>query len=274
MIKGSFSGINEESLARGRRPVIFDILGPDYKTSLLRNYKLVLYVNPTSMSISCSKIIDKQQTLGGFVEAHFGEGAETISFDMATGGFVRVYHGVTGITGGGGTPGYRRQTLAYDSYLDMLELYKNNGAIVDDKGEVILSGIIQIYFDGFYYLGTFNSFSATDSSEKAFQLQLNAEFTVHSEIMGLRSLAYSNNSDSEFFSPLTTVTPKFPEDVGFSQRPTPPSSSNVPDTLPNQEPPVTEVPPSSTGFSLAAATNALSAFNKFTGEPTEKDIEK
>ena len=275
IIQGSFSGPNEESLGRGRRPVVFDLLGPDHRTSLLRNYKLVLYVNPTSMSITNSKIVDRQQTRGGFVEAHFGEGASKISFDMATGGFVRVYSGIIGNTGGEEN---RRQTLAYDSYLDILELYKNNGNIVDTKGKVVMNGLVKIYFDGFYYLGTFDSFSATDSADKAFQLQLNAEFTVHSEVMGLRSLSNANRANPEYLPPLTQSKTQFPSDTGFSQRPQASTASNVPlgqlENLEESNVDSTEVPPSSTGFTLADATNALSVFNKFTGDATETDIKK
>lgn len=274
-IQGSFSGINEESLGRGRRPVIFDLLGPDYKTSLLRNYKLVLYVNPTSMSINYSKIVDRQQTRGGFVEAHFGEGAQKISFDMATGGFVRVYSGIIGITGGDEN---RRQTLAYDSYMDILELYKNNGNIVDTTGKVVMNGLVKISFDGFDYLGTFDSFSVTDSAEKAFQLALNAEFTVHREKIGLRSLAYANTANQEYLPPLSRSEGKFPEDAGFSQREQPSTASNVnPQELENLESSgvdTTETPPSSTGFNLASVTESLSVFNKFTGEATETDVKK
>lgn len=275
IIKGAFSGPDEENLGRGRRPVVFDLLGPDHRTSLLNKYKLVLFVNPTSMNITYSKIVDRQQTRGGFVEGHFGEGAQKISFDMATGGFVRVYSGIVGNTTGDQD---RKQTLAFDNYLDILALYKNNGEIVDTKGKVVMTGIIKIYFDGFYYLGNFDSFSVTDSAEKAFQLQLNAEFTVRSEIMGLRSMSYANRATTEFLPPLTQSKSQFPTDSGFSQRPQSPTSSNVDQqqlgNLTGSGVTTSELPPSSTGFTLADVTESLSILNKFTGESTESDIKK
>lgn len=271
MLRGAFSGPNEELSGSGKRPVVFDILGPDYKTSMLKNYKMVLHVNPSSMSISYSKVIDRQQTIGGFVEAHFGDGAQTISFDMATGGFVRVYTGVTGTSGRGASTGYRRQTLAYDSYLNILKLYQNNGAIVDTKGNIVYHGICQIYFDGFYYLGTFNSFSVTDAAEQPYQFQLNAEFTVHQEKMGLRSvsLASSNigGNANENYTPANT---SLPDDSKSTLNRTPQILSTQ---VPTQDGASTETPAKTGGFrDLVNLANSFTTTNKFTGEVKDKDI--
>ena len=80
---------------RGRRPVIFDILAPDRETSLLPDgLRLVLHVNPRSMSLSYSKLTQRTQTRGGFVEFHWGDAAEEITFTAATGGFMRLYSGL------------------------------------------------------------------------------------------------------------------------------------------------------------------------------------
>jgi hypothetical protein len=141
-----------------------------------------------------------------------------------------------------------------------------------------MTGIIKIYFDGFYYLGNFDSFSVTDSADKAFQLQLTAEFTVRSEIMGLRSMSYANRASSEFLPPLTQAKSQFPTDAGFSQRPQAPTSSNVNqqqlEDLTESEETTSDLPPSSKGFTLADVTESLSILNKFTGESTESDIKK
>lgn len=175
----------------GKRPVVFDILGPDLETSILPgNLKLVLHVNPNSMSFSYSKVVNRIQTKGGFVEQHFGDGTQTISFDMSTGGFMRVYTGMSAITGGGSynAGGTRRQTIAYDKYLDLLALYEQNGAVYDITGQIVLHGIVKVTFDGTTWFGWFQSFSVTEAAETPYQFNLSAEFVVSHEIMGLRTV--------------------------------------------------------------------------------------
>ena len=148
----------------GIRPVVFDILAPDYETSLLpESIKMVLHVNPRSMTMSFSKVIERIQTKGGYVEQHWGEGARTIAFDMATGGFKRLYSGLSNVTGGGyDTQGTRRETIAYDKFLDLLALFHNNGAIYDTSGQVAFQGIIKISYDGGVYFGWFDNFSVNE----------------------------------------------------------------------------------------------------------------
>ena len=173
----AFTDQYDQFKAQNKRPVVFDILGSDYQTSLLPDdYKMVLHINPTSMKMSSSKVIQRTQTRGGFVEQHWGEGARSISFDMATGGFMRLYTGLSNITGNGGltnggydSGGGRRDTIAYDKYLDLLALFHNNGMVYDDRGEVVFNGAIQVTFDEGTYLGWFNDFSVTESAEKPYQ---------------------------------------------------------------------------------------------------------
>ena len=103
LFRSAFTDQYDQFKGQNKRPVVFDILGSDYQTSLLpEDYKMVLHVNPTSMKMSSAKVIQRTQTRGGFVEQHWGEGARSISFDMATGGFMRLYTGLSNITGNGG----------------------------------------------------------------------------------------------------------------------------------------------------------------------------
>ena len=178
------SGFNDESdRFQGRQPVVFDILGPDWATSILpEGYRLVLHVNPQSMSLKYSRQVERIQTWGGWVEQHWGDAVNNISFEMATGGMMRLYSGLSHTTNPsfGGT---RRETIAYDKYLDILALFKNNGSVYDVNGVIVLQGIIKVMFDGGIYLGWFDDFSVTESSEKPYQFTMNASFTVHREEM-------------------------------------------------------------------------------------------
>lgn len=193
--KSAFHSPRDAYSGRNIRPVIFDVLASDYQTSLLPDdYKLVLHVNPTSMKFSSTKVIQRIQTRGGFVEQHWGEGSRTIAFEMATGGFMRLYSGLSNITTGGDltkvgsavTSG-RRDTIAYDKYLDMLALFHNNGMVYDDRGEIVFNGAIKCTFDEGEYTGWFNDFTVSESAEKPYQFDLSASFTIRTESYSLKT---------------------------------------------------------------------------------------
>lgn len=184
------SPADETDPSKGIRPMVFDILAPDRETSILpEGLKLVMHVNPTSMSLSYSKVIERIQTKGGYVEQHWGDAPTTISLNMVTGGFMRLYSGLSNITGGGlDMGGNRRETIAYDKFLDMLALFKNNGAVYDTTGKIVFQGVIKMTFDGGVYLGWFSAFNVTESVEKPYQFDFTSEFTVAKEIVRLRSM--------------------------------------------------------------------------------------
>lgn len=182
------------------RPVVFDIMAPDGETSLLPDdLKMVLHTNPQNMRVNYQKLIDRQQALNGFVEAHWGSAPTEMTFEAVTGGFVRLYTGLSAVTGVGpsndklpvgsrGTSlgGTRRDTISYDKFLDFLALFKNNGSIYDINDNIALQGQIQVAFDGHYWWGWFSSFTASESAEKPYQFSLSAAFTVDREKHFLR----------------------------------------------------------------------------------------
>ena len=194
--RGMFpAGQNEASTGSGKRPVIFDILAPDLESSLLpEGIKLVLFTNPKSMSLRYETNIQRIQTRGGFVEQNWGDAVQTISFDQVTGGFMRLYTGlIGGITSPALTGGTRRESLAYDSYLDLLSLFHNNASIYDLNGQVVAQGQIKITFDGGVYLGWFNSFNVTENAEKPFQFTMTSDFIIAKEIQTWRSVFSTGN---------------------------------------------------------------------------------
>jgi len=182
--KGAFpSGPNNEFPDNGTRPIIFDVLGPDRETSLLLpEYRLVGFVNFGSIELAYTKKIERIQTRGGFVEQHWGDDTQSLSLSGVTGGFMRLYTGLSNITDPTVTGGSRRETLAYDSYLDMLALFHNNGSIYDVSGNVALQGIIKVIFDGGVYLGWFDNFTVKESADQPYQFELSCKMTIDSEI--------------------------------------------------------------------------------------------
>jgi len=189
IFRSAFRHPNDEANGSGVRPVVFDVLAPDYETSLLPDdIKLVLHINPSSMSWDYQKIIERIQTKGGWVEQHYGDGTTEVRMEMSTGGLMRLYSGMSNITGGGyDTGGNRRQTIAYDKYLDILTLFHNNGAIFDDVGTVAFQGIIKMSFDGESYYGWFSAFDVAEAADKPYQFMLSCTMTISHETRKFRT---------------------------------------------------------------------------------------
>lgn len=202
MVRSAFNSAQDGLLGLGKRPVVFDIIAPDKRTSLLGDLKLVLHVNPSTMQISYTKVVERLQTMGGFVEQHWGQAPSEISLTGATGGFVRLFSGLSNITGP--TPsnpdvrptamqaqtvgGTRRDTIAYDKYLDFLAMYKNNGSIYDTNGNVALQGQILMMFDGGMWWGYFTDFGVEETAEQPYQFSITATFQVEREKHLLRTI--------------------------------------------------------------------------------------
>lgn len=215
VFKSAFHSSEDEFSGQGKRPVVFDIIGFDGVTSLLpEGLKLVLHVNPSSLSFTYSNNIQRAQTLGGFVEWHWGSLPTEVQFEASTGGFMRLYTGLSAVTGpgpsndqilpksaqaqsatigGGGYIPSRRETIAYDKYLDLLALFHNNGAIYDRNGRIILQGQIKMSFDGGVWYGWFSSFSVSESADTPYQFKLSAGFTVEREEHTLRAVSGLSN---------------------------------------------------------------------------------
>lgn len=192
LFRSAFESPEDERRGLGKRPVVIDILGPDRSTSILPDgVKMVLHVNPATMKFTYTSVINTIQTEGGYVEQHWAGGSYNISFDIATGGFMRLYSGLSNTTGGPGSfnlGGTRRETIAYDKYLDLLAVYHNNGRVYDINGKIAFQGIIKITFDGQAWFGWFNDFNVSESAEKPYMFNLTANFTVDSESMPLKTI--------------------------------------------------------------------------------------
>jgi hypothetical protein len=209
IIKPRFNSHQDEfNKALNKRPVYFDIIHPDGVTSLLGDLRLVCHVNPTQLSFSYQKKVSRSPTIGGWIEYYWGDEPYTITLDMSTGGFIRVFSGLSNTTGpvnslqqernatvgmpsqstyGIDLGGNRRQTLAYDKYLDLLSLFHNNGSIYDSRGYVTLQGRIQMNFDGGQWYGWFQSFSVSETADSPFAFKLNMVFQVEREVHGVRT---------------------------------------------------------------------------------------
>ena len=203
IIKSAFNSPADEFNGSGKRPVVFDVYAPDRVTSLLPDdLKLVLHVNPTSMRWSYTKHIERTQMLGGYVETHWGLAPTEVSIEGQTGGFIRLYTGLSNITGPTpssnliqpasmqpvSTGGTRRESISYDKFLDLLALYFYNGAIYDVYGNIALQGQILMTYDGGSWWGWFTTFSVEESQEKPYQFSYTINFVVERELHKLRTV--------------------------------------------------------------------------------------
>lgn len=189
-IPSAFNSYEDGALNRNRTPLVFDVLGPDWSTSVLpEGVRLVLHCNPSSLKVNRQRQVERIQTLGGFVEQHWGDSTVDISADGTTGGFVRAYSGVSNFTSFDARNGSRRETIAYDKFLDLLALFHSNGAIYDAAGNVALQGCIRMTFDEGVYLGWFNQFTVGENAEKPYQFTVSFSFTVQREETTFRTTA-------------------------------------------------------------------------------------
>jgi hypothetical protein len=145
------------------------------------------------LSFTYSHPITSIQTRGGFVQQHWGDVPTKLSFQAVTGGFKRLYSGLSNITGGGiDLGGTRRETLAYDKHLDLLALFRSNGTFTDANGIPVYDGAIKLTFDGGEYIGWFETFEKQENAQKPFMFDQSFNFVVKQELQRFRSLPYTS----------------------------------------------------------------------------------
>ncbi len=187
-IPSAFNSYEDGALKQNRTPLVFDVLGPDWSTSVMPDgVRLVLHCNPSSLKVNRQRQVERIQTLGGFIEQHWGDSVVDVTADGTTGGFVRAYSGLSNITAFDSVGGSRRETIAYDKFLDLLALYHSNGAIYDAAGNVALQGCIKLTFDEGVYFGWFNQFTVNENAEKPYQFTYSFQFTVQREDVTFRT---------------------------------------------------------------------------------------
>jgi len=216
VFRSAFQAPSDETAGLGKRPVVFDVLATDWETSLLPDdLKMVLHVNPKSMSVKYERQVERIQTRAGYVEQHWGDKTQSLDFSMSTGGFMRLYSGLSNTTSTkyGGS---RRETIAYDKYLDILALFHNNGSVFDSRGNIVFQGIIKLTFDGGVFLGWFRNFTVTEAAEKPFMFELTTTFEVHKEITVWRSTiapSVTSTTTGGIFSEESQGQQVFPNDL-------------------------------------------------------------
>lgn len=155
---------------RNYLPLVFQVTSPYDHNKALMPHALVSHVNPSSISETHNKRIERIQTRGGFVEQHWGDELSEISVEQSTGAFLNLYTGLSSVL--------RQRTIAWDRYRDLYDLYRNNGSVYDPFGAIVLQGSIMLMYDRGVYVGTFRNFSVEETDDKPFTFKLSWTFKV------------------------------------------------------------------------------------------------
>jgi hypothetical protein len=72
--------------------------------------------------------------------------------------------------------------MAWERQEDLLDLFRNNGAIFDGSGKPVMRGRVMCIYDRGIYVGHFTSFSPKEDDDHAFSFELDWEFKVEQTI--------------------------------------------------------------------------------------------
>lgn len=160
---------NRNTFEEGANPVEFLIAGPTGR--IVVPHALVLQVNPSELSPSFSRVVERIQTRGGWVEQDHGEQLDDVSATFRSGAFIHVRQGLAKHN--------PYDTFAMDKILDLYELYRNNGLIYDDRGRPVFAGAVIMSYDAAIFIGSFRSLEMQWQAENPFSL--NGTFSFKTE---------------------------------------------------------------------------------------------
>jgi len=173
---------------RGPIPMAFQVTSPFDPTRALLPHALVLHVNPSTLSETHTKKVERIQTRGGFVEQHWPDELSELSADGSTGAFMNIYTGTSSVL--------RQRTIAWDRFRDLYDLYHNNGSVYDPFGNIVLQGNIMILWDRGTYIGYFRTFDYEETEESPFAFKMSWTFKVQQTLVQLPGFGYVPPDDS------------------------------------------------------------------------------
>lgn len=131
---------------------------------------MVLHVNPESLEENYQKIITRQITRGGYLEQHWGEELDTIQCSGSTGLFISVKSGLSALN--------RKASIAYRKYLELVALYRNDGCVYDQRGNIVFVGGVNLHFDSNIFYGYFENLNIDETAENPYTFQVDFLFKV------------------------------------------------------------------------------------------------
>lgn len=138
---------------------------------------LLMYINPTSFDISYDHVTTESKTREGHIVEHWG--LEQHSIDCS--GKVGAFYADKGNGRGGLTNANKRESAAYQSFMNLFMIYRQNGYIYNTQDRISTVGSVRILYDNKMYVGSFDEFSISESEDQPFTLEYDFTFTVRYE---------------------------------------------------------------------------------------------
>ena len=158
---------------------------------------LRMLVNPASFKVSSEKLIsDGNWGRNGPIIEHWGEQQDKIEGSGKVAGFYAIDTGGGALGSVGNSPGLTRMarnlSLSYQNFLSLYFLYRNNAGIwlpdptspqTSQSTNLSLVGSVYIFYDGILYIGSFDSFTITETDMAPFTVEYNFSFTVRAQFL-------------------------------------------------------------------------------------------
>jgi hypothetical protein len=177
---------------------------------------LVLLINPQSLSIAYSKIQQfSDRSRYGYIFQAWGEEQVKLTISAKCGGFVSGQRGYQFSS--------KRDSAAWQNWMNMYHFYRNNGYIYDTVGKSFANhfvGALSIRYDSWIYYGHMESFSYSyDENLQMGGMDFNIDFVASSTV----DLAQQIYNVSPMRSPVPSISD--PRYSGMQAR-----SQNMPGT--------------------------------------------
>jgi hypothetical protein len=168
---------------------------------------MILTVNPSTVNVNLSKIVGRTQSMVGWIEDHWGEELDTITFQGSTAAFIyspfiptnqNIYSvqimsylnasdSITGLTNVAPTDnrplftglagGINRQnSISYQEFKKIIQIMNGNGAVFDNMGFVSQRVYVQMSYDYASYRGYFVSIDTTEDSASPYKFTYTITF--------------------------------------------------------------------------------------------------
>lgn len=158
-------------------------------TNMSNTPPLAMMVNPASFSVKGEKIVnDGSWGRNGPIIEFWGDQQDKISGSGKVAAFFALDN--NDANGPGITRWARNYSASWQNFQSLFELYRSNGALFlsDDTTmgmyqNLSMLGSIYIYYDTVIYIGSFDSFSVTESDTAPHTIEYSFEFTVRASFL-------------------------------------------------------------------------------------------
>lgn len=157
---------------------------------------LTLLVNPRDISIQYSKDIQEDWAQEGPITEYKGNNMPRFTANGIMGG---MYTGKLGTTRRLKTP-----SLSFQQLMSLYLIYRNNGNDFSpfNPKRISVVGAVTMFYDGVFYIGSFDNFSISEDGNKPFRFEYNFGFKVRRTVRNLGSDIFGNTQITSPFLPV------------------------------------------------------------------------